>query len=273
MMSKETMRNILKKSRDETKEEIKALSKGFVEQQAKVDNTLNLQFSSIQTQLGSIVNSQLQSAKTALKNKAETDARLKTLEDIVKNLKNTKTEASSTCFVRNSLQDAAQNYSDSNSDSSWKVTLAKDMFEHEHGLIIHGVRLEGHNEQSKRAFIKKFLKDSLKASEDVVDKARMKDVSRLGTDPGTGKPPPILVMLGHPTERNTLLPLSSNLRRGVDIDKLIPKLYLKTHCNFKRHTWDLKLLHKVRSQVVFEGYNIILRNRKEDDDDDRKCFW
>ena len=80
--------------------------------------------------------------------------------------------------------------SDDFSQSSWIATLAKDVFEHEHGLIIHGVSLEGNNDQTKKAFIKQFCKDELKASEELVNKVRIKDVCRLGSGSASGRLPP-----------------------------------------------------------------------------------
>ena len=53
---------------------------------------------------------------------------------------------------------------DSPSESSWIATLAKDVFDHEHGLIIHGLKLDGNNDQTKKASIMKFFKEELKAS-------------------------------------------------------------------------------------------------------------
>ena len=79
------------------------------------------------------------------------------------------------------------------------------------------------------------------------------------------KPPPILVRFGHPTERNLLLPFSSNLRKGIEIDKNVPKIYLKKHRELKRKAWKLKIVHNVQAQVVFDGFKMILRYKKKDD--------
>ena len=127
------------------------------------------------------------------------------------------------------------------------------------------MRIEDQNDDAKKGFIKNFIKTELKASEDLLKKIRIREVCRLGSDNGSGKPPPILVKLGHPTERNQLLPLSSNLKHGITIDKNIPKLYQKMHKEFKRRCWKLQMLHDVKAQVVFEGYKMILRYKKKDE--------
>ena len=156
---------------------------------------------------------------------------------------------------------------DPSSSPTWKANLAKDVFEHEHGLIIHGLRCECSSEATKVASIKAFMKDKLKASDEIVSKIRIKDITRLGADNGVGKPPPILVKLGHPTERNLLLPLSKNLKKddGVTMDKNIPKIYQKKHKEFKRQAWKLSMIHNVQSQVIFEGCKLVLRYKKKDD--------
>ena len=105
----------------------------------------------------------------------------------------------------------------------------------------------------------------MKASIDTINKVRIKEVSRLGSDNGAAKPPPILVKFGHPTERNLILPLSSNLKEGIDVDKNVPKIYQKKHREFKRHAWKIKLLYNVKSQVVFDGCKLIVRYKKNDE--------
>ena len=248
IMNEEQIKALFKEVRDENKETMNKFKEDFAKQlsddQAQIAKTL----STITTQLGTIVSAQTQATQTAKEN----DARMKAIEDRLD-------------IVENKQGNTIDEGNTSPSESSWIATLAKEVFDHEHGLIIHGVKLDGNNDQSKKAAVIKFFKEELKASEDLVNKIRIRDVVRLGSETGSGKLPPLLVKLGHPTERNQLLPLSSNLKRGVDIDKSVPKLYLKTHKEFKRHAWKLKLLHNVQTQVVFEGHNMILRYRKKTD--------
>ena len=248
MMNEEQIKALFKDLKDENKQTMDTFKEDFAKQLASDQAEITKALANITTQLGTIVSQQSEATQTA----KETDARIKAIEDRLDNVENNQGKAVN--------EDNA-----TPSESSWIATLAKEVFDHEHGLIIHGIKLDGHNDQSKKAAIMKFFKEELKASEDLLSKIRIRDVCRLGSDTGSGKLPPILVKLGHPTERNQLLPLSSNLKRGVDIDKSVPKLYLKTHKEFKRHAWKLKLLHNVQTQVVFEGHNMILRYRKKAD--------
>ena len=95
-----------------------------------------------------------------------------------------------------------------------------------------------------------------------MNKIRIKEIIRLGSDNGQGKPPPTLIKFGHPTERNQILPLSSNLKKGIDMDKNVPKKYLSKHKDFKRYAWKLKIIHGVQAQVIFDEYKLILRYKR-----------
>ena len=255
--NKADIEDLKKQSKDDMENLQKYFAKTLAEEQAKAKVELNETFGSIQTQLQSIVKSQELSVKTVTENKAETDARIKALEDKFENFQSTVTVPSS----------SSQGPENPPSDSTWKANLAREVFDHEHGLIIHGLRLEGSNDATKQNFIRNFLKSKLNAPDDMLNKVRIKDVCRLGSDNGSGKPPPILVKLGHPTERNQILPLSKNLdkKEGISIDKNIPKLYQKTHRDFKRSAWKLSLLYNVQTQVVFDSYKLILRYKKKDE--------
>ena len=134
-----------------------------------------------------------------------------------------------------------------------------------HGLVVHGVRIDAKDDNTRKNAAFKFIKEELKASEDILSRIKIRDVIRLGADNGVGKPPPFLIKLGHPTERNLLLPLSRNLKRGIDVDKNIPKMYLQKHKEFKKLAWKLKTVHDVQAQVIFDSHNLILRYKKKDD--------
>ena len=234
MMKEEDVKALFKELRNETKEDMESFkqdfAKTFAEEQAKANAQTTAQFSSIQTQLSTITKAIDISDKTTAQNKAEADARMKAMEDRIAQIEQGKSVSAN----NNDIQDVVKNYMDTSSDSTWKASLAKDVFEAEHGIIIHGVKLLGVHDDDRKAFIKTFLQDDMKAPNDILNKVRIKEVTRLGTE-NAAKPPPILVRFGHPTERNLILPLSSNLKEGVDVDKNVPKIYLKKHKEFKRH--------------------------------------
>lgn len=273
MMSAEEIKALHKELREESKKDMNEFKSDFNNklslELAKVNTQINAQFVNVQNQLGTIAHSQDETAKALADYKKESDDKIKALEERFEILESNRKDAPSNIVDENAIHDVVkqfvENSSSNSSDSSWRANLAREVFEHEHGIIIHGVRIEGQNDEAKKGFIKNFLKTELKASEDLVRKVRIREVCRLGSDSGTGKPPPILVKLGHPTERNQLLPLSSNLRQGITIDKNIPKMYQKTHKEYKRRCWKLQTLHNVKAQVVFEGYKMILRYKKKDD--------
>ena len=150
------------------------------------------------------------------------------------------------------------------SDNAWKANLAKDVFLHEHGLVVHGLKLQGNDDKARTDSIKHFFKNEMKADNDLLSKIRIKEVTRLGPD-SDFKPPPVLVKFGHPTERNSILPLSKNLRRGLTLDKFVPKMYLQKHKEFKKHAWKLKSMFNIQSQVVFDAHNLVVRYKKKDD--------
>ena len=257
MMKEEDVKALFRELRDETKNDMdtfkKDFAKTFAEEQIKANAQTNSQFTLIQTQLSSITQTLDISDKKAVENKAEADARMKALEDRMDQIEKV-----------GAAHEVVKNCNDTSSDSAWKASLTKDVFEAEHGIIIHGVKLFGANDDARKLFVKTFLKEEMKAPEDVLNKVRIKEVSRLGSE-NAAKPPPILVRFGHPTERNLILPLSSNLKEGVDVDKNVPKIYLKKHKEFKRYAWKLKLLYNVKSQVVFDGFNMVVRYKKNDE--------
>ena len=266
--SKEDMKEL----RNQTKEDMKSfqteISRTFAEEQAKANAEMNLKIGSIQNQLATIVDIQKQSALPASDNKAETDTQLKNLEDRFDSFLKTKDDAPKPVVDEAAVQEAVRKIANNPADSTtWKANLAREVLEHEHGVIIHGLRIEGENDAAKVNFVKNFLRDDMKASSDMLNKIRIKDVCRLGSDNGSGKPPPVLVKFGHPSDRNQILPLSKNLKKdkGVSVDKNIPKLYQKTHKEFKRHAWKISLLYNVKTQVIFEGCNLVLRYKKHDD--------
>ena len=232
----------LRDNQDETKQDMLDLN-------VKIDNLTKIQE---------------KSADDAKAEKNATEARFQALEKQMDEMRKSKvTEAAAT--DTEAIEEVVKSFVDKSSDGSWKANLAKEVFEHEHGVIIHGIRFDCTDENTKKKEALAFLKNELKASEDLVKKVKIKEVVRLGADNGAGKPPPILIKFGHPTERNQILPLSSNLSRGISMDKNIPKLYQQKHKEFKKLAWKLKTIHDVQSQVIFDSFTLVLRYKKKDE--------
>ena len=265
-----------KKQKMATKEEIKEMNedliKRFLDAQAvsskalceEIKNEIKADIGSIKVKIDSMSDKQEAFAEEVKKDKEKAESRFEELEKKMEELQNQK-NVSNRVTDEDSIQTAVQNYVETASDSSWKANLAREVFEHEHGLVVHGVRIDAKDDTTRKEAAKKFIKEDLKASEEIMNRIKIREVVRLGSDNGAGKPPPLLIKFGHPTERNLLLPLSRNLKRGVDIDKNIPKMYLQKHKEFKRLAWKLKTVHDVQTQVIFDSHNLVLRYKKQDD--------
>ena len=231
----------LREGQDETKKDMNDLN-------AKIDKLTNIQ----------------EKSTDAMKAEKEaSEARFKALESRLDDMERKAPTVAST--DKGTIEEVVKGFVDKSSDGNWKANLAKEVFEHEHGVIVHGFRFDCTNDNTKLQAALGFIKNELKASDEIVNKVKVKEVIRLGADNGAGKPPPILIKFSHPTERNQILPLSSNLRRGVTMDKNIPKLYQQKHKEFKKLAWKLKTIHDVQSQVIFDSFTLVLRYKKKDD--------
>ena len=262
-------------SPEEVEKMNQSLMQKFQESQNAANQSLLLQItskldkhteenSSIKTEIGQIADKLDTLTQSQIQEKKTIDDRFKALENKYEELNNRLLQ--STASTDNvTIEEAVRNYVDNSNEGTWKANLSREVFEHEHGLVIHGFRLLGLSDQEKKESAMKFLREELKASSDLLSKIRIREVTRLGSDTGLGKPPPVLMKFGHPTERNQLLPLSSNLKKGIDIDKSVPKKYQSKHKEFKRRAWKLKLVYGVQTQVIFNEYNLILRYKRRDE--------
>ena len=243
-------------STEDTERFFDNLTKKFEERQDKVNAAMIDDMGAIKSELASLRTAQEKSNEDSKKEKDNLAEHFKTIESRLDQLESSKTSSSPT--------PPSPNFFNTTSDNAWKANLAKDVFLHDHGLVIHGFKLEGNDDKARTDSIKHFFKTEMKADNDLLGKVRIKEVIRLGAD-NDSKPPPVLVKFGHPTERNSILPLSKNLRRGLTLDKFVPKMYLQKHKEFKRHAWKLKSMFNVQSQVVFEAHNLVVRYKKKDD--------
>ena len=232
------------------------LNKQFEETQEKVNAGIRDDMKEIRGELTTIRTDQVKFMEDDRKEKDDLKEQFKTLESRLEKLESSNVTAAS--------NPPSPNFFDPTSESAWKANLAKDVFLHEHGLVLHGVKLEGKDDMTRSDYIKNFLKIEMKAPSDLLAKIRIREVTRLGAENDT-KPPPILIKFGHPTERNSILPLSKNLKRGITIDKFVPKMYLQKHKEFKKHAWKLKSLFNIHAQVVFDAHNLVVWYKKKDD--------
>ena len=149
---------------------------------------------------------------------------------------------------------------------AWKANLARDVTEHEKGMMIFGYRLS--NEDDDIEQIKRFLKSEMKVPDAVLGKLHIKEVIRIGKD-DPNKSSTLLVNFRHSSERNSLLPYSTNLKQGISIEKNIPREYQQTYKEFKRYAKDFKRIHgNVQTQIIFESCQMVLRYRVKGDNFD-----
>ena len=143
---------------------------------------------------------------------------------------------------------------------AWKANLTRDVAEHEKGMMIFGLKVNDTDDDSE---VKAFLKNEMKAPDEVLGKVKIKDIIRIGrNDPN--KPPSLLVNFRHSSERNSLLPYCSNLRQGISVEKNIPREYQKKYKEFKAYARDFKRINSdVQTQIIFESCQMILRYRKK----------
>ena len=143
---------------------------------------------------------------------------------------------------------------------AWKANLAREVAEHEKGMMIFGHRVEDTDDDGE---VKAFLKNEMKVPEDVLGKVKIKDIIRIGRD-DPNKSPSLLVNFRHSSERNSLLPYCSNLRQGISVEKNIPREYQKKYKEFKAYSRDFKRIHSdIQTQIIFESCMMILRYRKK----------
>ena len=122
---------------------------------------------------------------------------------------------------------------------AWKANLAREVNEHEKGMMIFGHRVEDTDDDGE---VKAFFKNEMKVPEDVLGKVKIKDIIRIGRD-DPNKSPSLLVNFRHSSERNSLLPYCSNLKQGISVEKNIPREYQKKYKEFKAYSRDFKRIH------------------------------
>ena len=158
--------------------------------------------------------------------------------------------------------------------STWNCLLAQKVWEHEHSVIVFGCNtnkplLETANE---------LLRINLQVNDENVQKISIKKVIRLGKLE-TGKTPPLLVTLGHPSKRNLILSHSKNLRNSsISLRKYVPKIYHEEYKKFEDKAFKLRNMPGLnyQTQIVFDGHFMLLRTKLPDTVDDKyhyTTYW
>ena len=145
---------------------------------------------------------------------------------------------------------------------TWKAQLAEKVNEHEKSAIVFGLPV------TKQPFDDAidFLENQLKLSKDATEKILMVGAERLGKGDGR-KPPPLLILFSHPSERNLILSFSKNLQKTkISIEKHVPKIYQSQYKVFKSLAMKLRLMPEMnyQTQIVFDSHLMLLRYKSKD---------
>ena len=146
--------------------------------------------------------------------------------------------------------------------ATWNAILSEQVKEHEHALIVFGLKIAGNPIEAAGDFLKK----DLKVDEETMLRISIKQAYKLGKGDGI-KNPPLLIKFGHPSERNTVLSHSKNLAgTKIKVEKHIPKSYQEKHKEFKKMSWKLKTMPEINymTQIIFDNHVMVLRVRKKD---------
>lgn len=199
--------------------------------------------------------------------KGETQTRLATVEGDIDEIKNKLAEGIGQADIEKIaalLPDLKETFGadfKSQINNAHKAKLAKECWDHDHAMVIHGLKTTNCSETE----IRTFLKDKMKVPEDYLEKVKIKDIFKLGRgNAEKAKPPPISVKFGHPSQRNTIITYSKHLEKGLDVDKSVPKAYQSTYKDFKKEGWKLRTVHELQTQIIFIEHKMILRYKIKD---------
>ena len=182
----ETLMNRFKQSQDEANKTLLSQITAKFDGYSAENKSLKTEMNTIATKLDVLTKKQDKAASEAIADKLAIDERFRNLEAKYESLSGMFQQTLSGNISNDSIQAAVKTYVDNSTESTWKANLAREVLEHEHGIVIHGYRLSGNSDQEKRESAVRFLKDELKASSDLINKIRIREVTRLGSDTGEG---------------------------------------------------------------------------------------
>ena len=156
-----------KKPKMMSKEETNVFFESFFEKQEQLNAGMRDDMGAIKHELVGMRQSQDRAALAALEEKEATKARFEALESRLDNLETKPAENVNPATIKDAVRQYADKHADKSSDSAWKANLTREVFEHEHGLVIHGVKLEGTDDGTRKDFMKNFFKTEMKASTDI----------------------------------------------------------------------------------------------------------
>ena len=139
------------------------------------------------------------------------------------------------------------------------------MWEAEHNLLVFNYNVS----KAPLDDSKEFLETEMKVTGDTLLKLHLKRATRLGKGKNN-QPPPLLLQFSHPSDRNTVLNHSKNLKnKQFRIEKDVPKLYKKAHSEFKEEAWKLREHFGYQTNITFSGHLMILQFRTRNSDSEK----
>ena len=150
----------------------------------------------------------------------------------------------------------------------WIETLTSEVRSVESTLIFHGVK-EGQMKTKSEA--KTFLREEMKMTSEHIEEISVMSVSNFGKGKD-GKRMSVVVKLGCLSDRNICLGYSRNLSKEINLQKAVPKRYLKKFKEFNSDAWELRQVHDLQTRVEFQGHVLCLKVKVKDDEDS-KYSW
>ena len=137
-------------STEQANEFFENLTKKFEERQDKVNAGMRDDMGVIKSELAHMRNAQEKATEEDKKEKNAFKEQFKSIESRLEKLETSKSGQSDT--------PPSPSFMNTSSDTAWKASLAKDVFAHDHGLVVHGFKLEGSDDKSRADSIKNFFK-------------------------------------------------------------------------------------------------------------------
>ena len=140
-------------------------------------------------------------------------------------------------------------------DAIWKSSLADKVWEAEHNLLVFNYNVS----KAPIDDCKDFLEKEMEIKADILTNLHIKRATRLGKGKNN-QPPPLMLQFSHPSDRNTVLSHSKNLKnKPFKIEKDVPKLYRKAHSEFKEEAWKLREQFGYQTNITFSGHLMMLQ--------------
>ena len=92
----------------------------------------------------------------------------------------------------------------------------------------------------------------------------VKEVVKLG-NPKNGKPAPQKIKLASQADRDDCLRLSKNLKKGITLDKCVPKRYIDKYKSFKNLAWQIRVVKNMKTYIGFDRQALQLKVKKQDE--------